>query len=169
MPEFMPQPTQLLVLDPRQADWQRMVAGAGADTVVLVLNPERDGLAQVAEVAAQYAPLSTLHLPAYGASGSVVLGSAVLDSAGSDNRHGEMAAISKCLSPDGTVHLPGMPGTAVAGRNLAEKLQILLQRRVTGARLRPLPVMKGSGSIGVPASPWVQNEAAVQALHAGTA
>lgn len=169
MSETMQRPTQLLVLDSRQDEWQRMLIAAGADTVVLVLNSEQDGLQQVAEVAAEYAPLQALHLPEHGAAGAVVLGSAVLDAAALEQRRKELTAIAASLAPTAILRLPGVPGTGAAGRNLAEKLEIFMGRQVSGSRPRLTSALPGSGAMNVVHGPWAKGAPATPQMTAGNA
>lgn len=135
-----PIPFQLLVLDPRQTGWAASLTSAASDTAVLLLDPRRDGLRQLVEVAGAYAPLQAIHLPDHGEAGHVILGTSVLNAASLGAAAETLASLAGYMAPGGTVQLAGRPGQGPAGRNLASLLSRILGRRVQAARPMPVPV-----------------------------
>ncbi|HWL81532.1 MAG TPA: DUF4347 domain-containing protein [Roseomonas sp.] len=139
--ETAPRPVQLLVLDPRQPGWPAALTAAGADTAVLLLDAECEGLQQVVEVAASYAPLQAIHLPEYGTPGRAMLGQAVLDAAHLPEATPLLARLTEALAPGGVLRLGGDPGQGVMGRRLADLLSEVIGRPVLTARHSPLPAL----------------------------
>ncbi|HWX51282.1 MAG TPA: DUF4347 domain-containing protein [Roseomonas sp.] len=163
--ETAPIPSQLLVLDPRQPGWGALVANTSSDTAVLLLDPQQDGLQQLVDVAAIYAPLQNIQLPDHGEAGRVILGTRVLDRAHLGAASELLAELAGFLAPGGAVQLTGRPGQGPAGRNLADLLSRLIGRRVHAARNRPVAAAAASGA----AWPvWSQEAPTVHATAAGS-
>ena len=132
--------TVLLALDPRLSGWGAEVAAAGEATV-LVLDPARDGLAQVLEVLRERGPFGSVRVPDAGGAGRLALGTTVLDIPGLAERGAELAALGEGIEPDGTLVLGGGAGgaSAVAGRFLAALARVI-GRDVVGG----LPAIAGA-------------------------
>ncbi|WP_160936451.1 DUF4347 domain-containing protein [Teichococcus coralli] len=155
--EVSARPVQLLVLDPRQPGWPAALAAAGADTAVLLLDAGHDGLQQIAEVAKEYAPLKTIHLPEHGTPGQALLGRTVLDAAHLAETSWLLARIGEALAPEGVLRLGGEPGRGVLGRRLADLVAEAAGRAVLTVRQAPLRALTAvtpwshSGTPGFPA------------------
>jgi hypothetical protein len=142
--------TVLLVLDPRLPGWGAEVAAAGEATV-LVLDPARDGLAQVLEVLRERGPFGSVRVPDAGGAGRLALGTTVLDIPGLAERGAELAALGEGIEPDGTLVLGGGAGgaSAVAGRFLAALARVI-GRDVVGG----LPAIAGAALAGGRMRDW---------------
>ncbi|MDJ0388271.1 DUF4347 domain-containing protein [Roseomonas sp. E05] len=160
-------PAQLLVLDPRQAGWPAALAAAGSDTAVLLLDAERDGLQQVAEVAAEYAPLKAIHLPEHGVPGQVVLGRTVLSAAHLTASAATLAKLADTLAPEGVLRLGGEPGRGVLGRRLADLLSEVVGRAVLPARHSPVLALTAGAAGTAPWPVWSQPGTAILPAVAG--
>lgn len=139
-------PTQLLVLDPRLEGWPALLAAAGPGVAVLVLDPARDGLAQVAEVAEELAPLSAIHVAGSGAPGHLRLGSIVLDAESLAGRAAELSHLGGAIAPGGVLLLRDHgAATSAAGGRFVAALSRALARDVEAAggraAARPLHIL----------------------------
>lgn len=125
-------PTRLLVLDPRAPDWPDRLTGAGPATMVLVLDQAQDGLAELAAVAADLAPLSSVTLCGPADPGWLRLGCVLLDAAALAAHRAMLAALGACLEPEGFLQLDGAAGQGLAGRRLLTGLAEATGREVFG-------------------------------------
>ncbi|WP_419898180.1 DUF4347 domain-containing protein [Roseomonas sp. USHLN139] len=134
---------RLLVLDPRAPGWSERLIGAGPSTMVLVLDQAQDGLAELAELAAGLAPLSSITLCGPSEPGWMRLGSVLLDAPALAANRLMLDAIGHCLEPDGFLQLDGAAGQGLDGRRLLVGLAVATGREVFGQESpeseQPLP------------------------------
>ena len=100
-------PNALLFIDSHVADLQTLIAGAKPGEQVWVLNPNSDGVQQIADVIAANGlhDLSAIHIVSHGTQGQVQLGSTWLD-AGNLGGHAQVLAdIGLSLTPDGDLQI----------------------------------------------------------------
>lgn len=155
MPQNAATPRHLLVLDPRQPGWGALLAAAGEDVAVLVLDGARDGLVQVAEVAAELAPLESIRLAGPCGTGRVTLGTAVLEPETVEERGWVLAALGATLVPHGRVELPGLAGAGAIGGRLMAALGRSLGRDVAAEERRTLlPETALPAALSSPAWVW---------------
>jgi hypothetical protein len=69
---------QLVVIDPRVANYQSLIELLGASYSYLLLNADSDGVTQIANDVAANRGFDAIHLISHGASGEVALGSSAL-------------------------------------------------------------------------------------------
>ncbi|MDQ1079456.1 DUF4347 domain-containing protein [Pseudoroseomonas cervicalis] len=112
----------LLVLDPRAPGWTLRLAACGEEEAVLVLDPQRDGLLQLAELAAERAPLRGLRLCGGGEAGRLLLGQAELTEAGLEARGWVLAALGRSLDPRAVIRLEGAAAEGAGGARLMAAL-----------------------------------------------
>ncbi|WBV41368.1 DUF4347 domain-containing protein [Pseudoroseomonas cervicalis] len=112
----------LLVLDPRAPGWTLRLAAAGEEEAVLLLDPARDGLLHLAEVAAERAPLLALRVCGGGEAGRLLLGSAVLEEGGLEARGWVLAALGRSLHPRAVIRLEGAAAEGAPGARLMAAL-----------------------------------------------
>ena len=72
--------TSLIVIDSRATDWQSLITDLTANATILVLDPLRDGLKQIAEAVANSINIDAIHIISHGNIGSLLLGSSTLNS-----------------------------------------------------------------------------------------
>jgi len=72
--------TSLIVIDSRVTDWQSLIGDLAANATLLVLDPLRDGLKQIAEAVANSINIDAIHIISHGNIGSLLLGSSTLNS-----------------------------------------------------------------------------------------
>jgi hypothetical protein len=122
---------QLLVLDPRCVGWAALLADAEPGMAVLVLDPGRDGLTQIAEVADEIGPLSAIHIAGQEISGQLQLGCAVLDAACLRDRQQELTRLGHSIAAGGALLLGGQAvGAGTAGARFLAELSHALARDV---------------------------------------
>jgi uncharacterized delta-60 repeat protein len=115
---------------------------AGAE--LAMLDPSRDGLAQMAEALAGRQGLSAVHIVSHGSPGALYLGNTFLDSAGLDSRSAELAALGRSLSSDGDILLYGCSvAEGAAGQAFVSKLAGL-----TGADVAASDDATGAAALG---------------------
>ncbi|WP_228527064.1 cadherin-like domain-containing protein, partial [Noviherbaspirillum soli] len=83
------------------------LAGDGRDIEVLVLDPNRDSIAQISQALAGRQDLSAIHILSHGAQGELALGATRLDSAELAARAGEIGLWGDALKPGGDILLYG--------------------------------------------------------------
>ena len=71
-------PSAVVFVDPRVSDHESLVDGTAADTLVVILDPEEDGVARIGEVLSRHRDVSSVHILSHGSAGRVTLGNAVL-------------------------------------------------------------------------------------------
>lgn len=99
---------ELVVVDATVTDVDTLVAALRSGVQVLVLDPARDGLMQIAEtVAAGDRTLRAIHLVSHGGVGQLTLGTRTVDLAGLASYQSELARIGAGLAPDGDLLLYG--------------------------------------------------------------
>lgn len=133
MPQNAATPRHLLVLDPRHPAWGTLLASAGDDVTVLVLDVAQDGLTQAAEVAAELAPLESIRLTGPGGAGRVVLGTTTLECEIPEERGPVLRALGATLLPHGLLELSGAAGSGTIGGRLMAALGRATGRDVTTA------------------------------------
>ena len=109
---------QLIVIDSRVANWQSLLGNVNPDTAILVLDPTRDGISQIAEAVANYSNLDAIQIISHGGAGSLSLGSSVLDNSNIADYASQRASGGNALTATGDILLycgdvaQGAAGTA---------------------------------------------------------
>ena len=83
------------------------LASDDRDIEVIVLDPERDSIAQITEALAARSDLSAIHILSHGGEGMLQLGATALDSAELASRAGEIGLWGEALQSDGDILLYG--------------------------------------------------------------
>ena len=123
--------TELLVLDPRRGDWPAMVASAGPGTSILLLDRQRDGLAEMLDATqGRPQPFSRIRIADAGGPGRLCLGTLVLDTPTLALREAELARLGERIAPGGVLQLCGGGLSAAEGR-FSAALSRVLGRDVT--------------------------------------
>ncbi|MBC9176222.1 DUF4347 domain-containing protein [Pseudoroseomonas ludipueritiae] len=136
----MSQNTQLLVLDPRLEGWANLLTATEPGVAVLVLDPKRDGLTQLAEVAEELGPLQAIHIADHGAPGRLRLGSLMLDAEALATRGEDLARLRGGMAPGGALLLWGCEiGAGALGARFVAALSRALGRDVAASDDRTGP------------------------------
>lgn len=102
------QAREVVFVDPSVPDLDRLIGGLRAGVEVVVLDPARDGLAQIAAVVAGGGePIGALHLISHGAAGQIMLGDRVLDASSLDGYRSALGGIGVALTADADILLYG--------------------------------------------------------------
>jgi len=105
--------------------WQTLAAGLPAGVEVVLLDGQRDGLAQMADWLAQRPPgsVDAIHLLGHGSAGAIELGSLTLNASNLGEHADELARIGAALTDDGDWLLYGCNVAAgAAGQNFIDRL-----------------------------------------------
>ncbi|MGD0723175.1 MAG: DUF4347 domain-containing protein, partial [Roseiarcus sp.] len=98
---------QVVFIDSSVPELQALIAGAHGDALVYVLEPERDGVGQIADFldADRLTELSAIAIVGHGAPGAIDLGATRLGEAGLARRAAPLARIGAALAPGGAIAL----------------------------------------------------------------
>ena len=107
MTQSIPNPRELIVIDSRVIDWQLLAGGISRNADVLILDPARDGLLQIAEAVQGYSGLDAIHIVSHGSEGSLLLGSTRLSNANLTDYSGLLSTIGAALNEKGDILLYG--------------------------------------------------------------
>lgn len=135
---------QLLVLDPSLQGWAKLLVDVEPDVAVLVLDPARDGLTQVADVAQEFGDLTAIHIAGHGTPGCLRLGSIMLDAETLPSRADELAQLGAGLAAGGALLLWGADiGQGALGARFIAALSRAVGRDVAAAADRTGPAKLG--------------------------
>jgi hypothetical protein len=139
---------ELLVLDPRRDNWAAMVATAGDNTTVLLLDRQRDGLTEVLDTMRGRQPFRRIRIADAGSPGRLCLGRLVLDMPMMAVREAELAQLGQRIAPGGVLELCGGGGGAsAAGGRFTAALARLLGRDVTTPQASAAWMPSGIGAL----------------------
>ncbi|HEV7286172.1 MAG TPA: DUF4347 domain-containing protein, partial [Kaistia sp.] len=114
---------EIVFIDPTVSDHETLMEGIRADAEVVLIDPMRDGLAQIAEVLSERSGINAVHVISHGAVGEIQLGSVTLNSQTLAGYDAELAAISAALSDEADILLYGCyVGQDDAGRSFIDAL-----------------------------------------------
>lgn len=125
---------QLLVLDPRVADWRVLAAHARPGVAVLRLDPRACGVAQIAAALAEIGPVEALHLVDHASPGWLRVGSTVLTAETLDAAAPCLGQLGSALEAGARVVIWGCDLAATpAGEAFVLRLARALGREVAAA------------------------------------
>ncbi|MBL8483503.1 MAG: DUF4347 domain-containing protein, partial [Rhodocyclaceae bacterium] len=134
---------EVLIIDTRAPDWQQLAQNARAGVEVVVLDPTRDGIAQIDAALAGHSGVAALHLVSHGADGMLQLGSTRLDADTLAARAGEVSAWSAHFSAGADVLIygcdvaeTGLGRQFVSGLSATLGADVAASRDATGAATR---------------------------------
>ena len=118
--------TSLIVIDSRVTDWKSLIGDLAANATLLVLDPLRDGLTQIAEAVANSVNIDAIHIISHGNTGSLLLGSSTLNSSNLSDYQAQLASIGNALSINGDILLYGCDvAQSDIGQQFIEQLSVL--------------------------------------------
>ena len=121
--------SSLIVVDSRVSDYQTLLAGLAADSEILLLSPDRDGVAQIADYLDGRAGYDALHIVSHGADGLLSLGDSVVDQQNLETQSALWRGIGASLTASGDILLYGCD---VASGEIGQSF-IASLARITGA------------------------------------
>ncbi len=98
---------EVVFIDTTVTDWRALVSGAQSGMEVVLLNGNRDGLTQMAAWAESKSGYDAVHVLSHGDEGHVTLGTLKLDTAVTEIRAADLAALGAVLKADGDLLLYG--------------------------------------------------------------
>ncbi|MDD2691365.1 MAG: DUF4347 domain-containing protein [Simplicispira sp.] len=98
---------EIAFVDTAVADWQTLVAGIRPGIEVVLLDSNRDGLAQIVQWAEGKSGYDAIHVLSHGNVGSVTLGTLNLDHSAVMSRSGDLASLGGALTAGGDLLLYG--------------------------------------------------------------
>jgi hypothetical protein len=107
-------PVELVVIDPLAPDRDRLVADLQAQAEaqgrrfeIVLLDAQRDGLAQLTGLLAAHEPVAALHIVSHGSAGALHLGATRVDGAALAAQAGDLVQWSRALGDDADILLYG--------------------------------------------------------------
>jgi ELWxxDGT repeat protein len=136
--------TSLIIIDSRITDWQSLMGDINPNATILVLDPSRDGLTQIAEAVANSTNIDAIHIISHGNAGSLQLGSTTLDSNNLSNYQAQLESIGNALTSTGDILLYGCDvAQGESGLTLINQLSSL-----TGADIAASTDLTGNAVLG---------------------
>jgi Domain of unknown function (DUF4347) len=101
---------EIVFVDSAVEDIDVLIAGFGPQVEVHILDADKDGVGQIADILDGRSGLDAIHIFSHGRSGTLDLGSAKLTAASIAGKHAdEMAIIQRSLSSNADILLPHWP------------------------------------------------------------
>ncbi|HKS62174.1 MAG TPA: DUF4347 domain-containing protein, partial [Xanthobacteraceae bacterium] len=100
---------RIIFIDPAVPGAQALLAGVAPDAVAILLDPDKDGVQQIADVLAanELSDLAAIQIVSHGSEGSITLGSTVLDNGNVVSFADALAQIGAALASGGDIMLYG--------------------------------------------------------------
>jgi precorrin-3B methylase len=118
-------------------DYKSLVAGAIAGVNVIVLDPNRDGIAQITQVLARATQVSAIHIVSFGDEGVFTLGAAQVTSQSLDIYQNSIQRWSASFAPSADILLYGSNiGAGVGGAAFTQKLSDIAKAAVAASNDR---------------------------------
>jgi CshA-type fibril repeat protein len=138
-------PTALVFIDTSVADYQTLLDGIDPDATVVLLDPSKDGVEQIAQSVSKYNDIQAIHVISHGDAGKLYLGTGTLDNANMQGQYAdELAIIGQHLSQDADILVYGCNfGQGAIGESATLKLATL-----TGADVAASTDDTGAASLG---------------------
>ncbi|WP_313473436.1 Ig-like domain-containing protein [Stutzerimonas kunmingensis] len=134
----------VLFVDSRVQDRATLLAGLAPDVEVVLLDPDVDGLSQIATVLAGRSDISSIQVLSHGTEGMVQMGSLNLTSANVVTHAADLATIGNALTADGDILLYGCnAGAGTDGEALVQSLA-----KLTGADVAASSDLTGAANQG---------------------
>src|SRR6476469_9707068 len=95
----------LAIVDSKVENYQHLLRGVKSDTEVILLDRTRDGIEQIAEIAASRHSLNSIQIAAHGASASVEIGSTELNIHNIETYASQLQQWGKALKETGSILL----------------------------------------------------------------
>ena len=120
---------ELLFVDTTVSGWQNIVAQAKPNVQVILLDPARDPIDQIAQTMSHEGKVDAIHIVSHGADGTLQIGGRSIDLTSLQGYSTQLATIGEHLTTDGDILLYGCDiGEGAAGAQFVQALA-----RATGA------------------------------------
>jgi hypothetical protein len=135
---------EIVFIDGTVEDYQRLAAGVQPGTQVIILDPKRDGVTQIAKVLKDFTNIRAIHIVSHGKEGTLQLGSTHLNADTLETYTSFLQQWKSALIPDADILLYGCNVAAGAsGVAFVEKLS-----QLTGANIAASNNLTGSAALG---------------------
>ena len=125
---------QILFIDSRVADIGGLLQGLASGTEVYILNPDEDGLAQIARLLGSRTDVPVISVIGHGNQGEIELGSSVVTETTLNQSQTVLAAIGHAVAPQGDILLYGCDvGEGAAGQQFVDSFAAATGARVAAA------------------------------------
>lgn len=136
--------TSVVFVDSRVADWQELTASLPDTVGVVVVSPDKDGMALVSQVLSEQHDLQSVNFLTYGQSGEVTLGSSTLNAATVMASSAQVTGWGDSLASGGQILFWGCDvGQGADGKALVDDLHTL-----TGADIAASTDRTGMAQLG---------------------
>ena len=98
---------EIIFVDPSVSDWQQLISGKPQDALVIMLDPARDGLSQMADALKGQSGIDAIHVISHGSDGRLILGGKDVDQAALAEHQTDLQQIGQALSANGDILLYG--------------------------------------------------------------
>ena len=136
--------TSIVFIDTHVADYQTLIDGLEPNAEFYLIDSQSDGLEQIASHLQGRSGIDAIHIISHGSSGSVSLGSSVIDSAALDTHAGQLAVIGQSLTETADILLYGC--NVGAGETGLQFIGSLAQ--ATGADVAASTDLTGAAALG---------------------
>ncbi|MEG4223364.1 DUF4347 domain-containing protein, partial [Microcoleus sp. Pol12A6] len=134
----------LAIVDSQVENYQEFLRGVKRGTEVILLDRTRDGIEQIAEIAASRHSLNSIQIVAHGASASVEIGSTELNIYNIETYASQLQQWGKALNETGSILLLSCnTGAGKLGLKFIQKLS-----QITGANVAASNNLTGSAALG---------------------
>ncbi|MEH2044356.1 Calx-beta domain-containing protein [Nostoc sp.] len=137
--------TNIVFIDPKVIDYQSLVAGITLGSEVIILDPNRDGLAQITEFLAKRESNSvqSIHIVSHGSVGSLQLGSINFNLSNLDSYKNQLQKWATALTDKADILLYGCDVASGEGTKFVQQIS-----RITGADVAASTDKTGSAALG---------------------
>ncbi|MEH1827382.1 MAG: Calx-beta domain-containing protein [Nostoc sp.] len=137
--------TNIVFIDPKVIDYQSLVAGIILGSEVVILDPNRDGLAQITEFLEKRKSNSvqSIHIVSHGSAGSLQLGSSNLNLTNLDSYTNQLKKWTRALTENADILLYGCDVASGEGTKFVQQIS-----QITGADVAASTNKTGSAALG---------------------
>ncbi|MEH2283289.1 MAG: Calx-beta domain-containing protein [Nostoc sp.] len=135
----------IVFIDPKVIDYQSLLAGITLGSEVVILDPNRDGLAQITEFLAKCKSNSvqSIHIVSHGSAGSLQLGSSNLNLTNLNSYKNQLQKWASALTDNADILLYGCDIASGEGTKFVQQIS-----RITGADVAASTNKTGSVALG---------------------
>jgi VCBS repeat-containing protein len=135
----------LVFIDTKVKDYQTLLEGIDTNATVIQLDPNKDGVGQIAQVVSHYSNIDAIHIISHGSVGELYLGSSILNKANMQGQYAdELALLGQHLSKDADILVYGCDfAQGAIGEDAVRQLSTL-----TGADIAASTNQTGSAGLG---------------------
>ncbi|MEH2287876.1 DUF4347 domain-containing protein [Nostoc sp.] len=137
--------TNIVFIDPKVIDYQNLLTGITLGSEVVILDANRDGLAQITEFLAkrEFNSVQSIHIVSHGSVGSLQLGSINFNLSNLDSYKNQLQKWASALTDKADILLYGCDVASGEGTKFVQQIS-----RITGADVAASNNKTGSAALG---------------------